>query len=90
MYKKVEVKKLWKIFMVLGYILLGIFGVNLLYVLILYAIRHEGWLMIYNPNFGPHTNPELAWQIIWSIVLILISYAIVTISKKRLKIAKEG
>jgi len=77
--------KIWKGLMIVGYILLGLFGINLIYVLVIYAIRHENWFLIYNPNFGPHTNPELAWQIIWSIVLSLIAWTVVTLSKRRLK-----
>jgi hypothetical protein len=70
---------------VIGYVFLGIFGINLLYVMVLYSIRHEGWFFIYNPNLGSHSNAELAWQIIGSMVVILIAWAIISVSKKRLK-----
>lgn len=75
----------WKTLKITGYILLTIFGINLAYVSILYAIRHEDWFFIYNPDLGIHSNAILAWQILWSIILALISFAIVSISKSRLK-----
>jgi len=79
------VKTLWKAFKIVGYIILGIFGVNLGYVLFLYSVRHEGWSCMYNPNLGSHTNVELAWQIIWSIIAVALSMGLIHLSKKKLK-----
>jgi hypothetical protein len=83
------VKIPWKALKVIGYIICGLFGVNLLYVLFLYAVRHEGWLFIYNPNFGNHTNSELAWQIIYSIILLLLGWGLISLSKKKLKAVEQ-
>ena len=78
-------KRGWKILKVVGYILAGIFGINLLYVLFLYAVRHENWFFLYDPNFGRHSNVELGWQILWSTIVILIAWGLVSLSKKKLK-----
>jgi len=82
-------KTVWKTLKIIGYILLTIFGINLAYVSILYAIRHEGWFFIYNPNLGIHSNAVLGWQILWSIILALISLAIVSLSKSRLRALEQ-
>jgi len=74
--------------MIIGYVLMGLFGVNLLYVLIPYLIRHDGMFFLYNPNFGRYTNSQLALQIIESVILMLIAWGIVAISKKRLRVAR--
>jgi len=79
------VKALWKTLKVVGYIILGVFGINLLYVLFLYAVRHEGWFFIYNPNFGHHSNAELGWQIIWSTILILVAWGLISLARRKLK-----
>ena len=78
-------KRVWKTLMIMGYVLAGLFSINLLYVLVLYGIRHDGWFFIYNPNFGPHSNATLAWQIIWSVILLLIASAVVGLSKRKVK-----
>lgn len=78
-------KALWKTLKVVGYIILGVFGINLLYVLFLYAVRHEGWFFIYNPNFGHHSNAELGWQIIWSTILILVAWGLISLARRKLK-----
>lgn len=80
--------KVWKTLMIAGYVLMSLFAVNFFYVSILYAIRHEGWFFIYNPTLGSHTNAALLIQIVWSIILMLIAWAIISISKKRLKVAR--
>jgi len=78
-------KTLWKALKVIGYIICGIFTVNFFYVGILYAIRHEGWFIIYNPTLGSHTNSELAWQIVYSVILLLLGWGLISLSKKKLK-----
>jgi heme/copper-type cytochrome/quinol oxidase subunit 2 len=80
-------KNLWKILKIIGYIIAGIFGINLLYVLFIYGVRHEDWFFIYNPNFGHHSNAELAWQIIYSVIVVLIAWGLISLSKKKLKSA---
>lgn len=84
-HKKAEVKTGWKALKIVGYIILGVFGINLLYVLILYAVRYEGWFFIYNPNLGYHSNTELGWQIIWSIIVVLIAWGLISLAKRKLK-----
>lgn len=81
-------KKVWKALMIAGYILMGLFVVNFFYVSVLYAIRHEGWFFLYNPTLGSHTNSQLALQIVESVILMLIAWGIITISKKRLRAAE--
>jgi len=83
------VKALWKTLKIAGYIILGVFGINLLYVLFLYAVRHEGWLFIYNPSFGRHSNAALAWQIVYSVILILVAWGVISLSKRKLKAIKR-
>ena len=75
----------WKILKVIGYIIFGIFGINLLYVLFLYAVRHEGMFFIYNPNLGRHSNAELGWQILYSVVVLLIAWGLISLAKKKIK-----
>ena len=74
--------------MIAGYVLLGLFGINLLYTLFVYAVRHDGWFVVYNPDFGSHTNAELGFQIVWSIILILIAWAVVALSRRKMKALK--
>lgn len=83
-----SIKTPWNILKIAGYIIAGIFGINLLYVLFVYSIRHEGWFL-YNPTFGSHSNAELAWQIVYSLIVILISWGIISLSKKKLKSANQ-
>ena len=78
----------WKVLKVVGYIIAGVFGINLLYVLFIYAVRHEGWFFIYNPTFGSHSNSELAWQVIYSVILLLLGWGLISLSRKKLKSAK--
>ena len=82
-------KIVWKILKVVGYILAGIYGINLLYVLFLYAVRHEDWFFLYNPNFGRHSNIDLGWQILWSTIVILIAWGLISLSKRKLKRASR-
>lgn len=79
----------WKIIKVVGYIILGVFGINLLYVLFLYAVRHEGWFFLYDPNFGHHSNAELGWQILWSTIVVLVAWGVISLSKRKLKSLPE-
>jgi hypothetical protein len=83
--KEVEMKTLWKALKVVGYIILGIFGINLCYAMVLFSIRHEGWFFIYNPNIGSHTNAELAWQIFYSLAVVLIAWGLISLAKRKLK-----
>ena len=83
-------KALWKTLKVIGYIILGLFGVNLLYVLFLYAVRHEGWFFLYDPNFGRHSNAELGWQILSSTIVVLVAWGLISLSKKKLKAVRQG
>jgi len=83
------VKTPWKVLKVVGYIISGVFGINLLYAMFIYAVRHEDWFFIYNPNFGPHTNSELAWQIIYSVILLLLGWGLISLSKKKLKAVEQ-
>jgi hypothetical protein len=80
-------KQVWKTLMIIGYVLMGLFAINFFYVGTLYAIRHEGWFFIYNPMLGSHTNSQLALQIVESVVLMLVGWGIISISRKRLKLA---
>lgn len=82
-------KATWKILKVVGYIIAGVFGINLLYVLFAYGVRHEGWLFIFNPTFGSHSNSELAWQIIYSVALVLLGWGLISLSKRRLKATEQ-
>ena len=82
-------KTLWRVLKVVGYIIGGIFAVNLLYVFFIYAVRHEGWFFIHNPTFGSHSNSDLAWQIIWSIILVLLGWGLISLSRKKLKSVTE-
>ena len=78
-------KTFWKALKIIGYIIFGVFGVNLLYVLFLYVVRHEGMFFLYNPDFGSHSNASLGWQIIWSVIVVLISWGLISLSKRKLK-----
>jgi len=75
----------WKVLKVVGYIVAGVFGINLLYASFIYAVRHEGWFPIYNPTFSSHSNSELAWQAIYSIIPVLLSWGLISLSNKKLK-----
>jgi hypothetical protein len=78
-------KILWRVLKVIGYIICGVFTVNLLYALFISNIRQEDLSFIYNPSFGWHTNSELVWQIIYSIVFLLIGWGLISLSRKKLK-----
>lgn len=82
-------KALWKTLKVIGYIILGVFGINLLYVLFIYVVRHEGWFFIYNPNLGHHSNAELGWQILWSVIVALAAWGLISLSKKKIKAVEQ-
>jgi len=82
-------QKVWKSLMIAGYVLPGVFVVNFLYVGTLYAIRHQGWFFIYNPNLGSHTNSQLALQIVESIILMFIAWGIIAISKRKPKAVEQ-
>jgi hypothetical protein len=75
----------WKILKIAGYVLIGVYGIDLLYALVLYGIRHEGWFFLYNPNFGSHSNSELAWRILWSTIVILAGWGLTVLSRRKLK-----
>ena len=75
----------WKILKVVGYIIAGVFTVNLLYALFIYNTGHEDWTLIYNPGLGSGT----AWQIIYSIILLLIAWGLISLSKKKLRSIKQ-
>jgi len=74
----------------MGYIIAGVFSVNLLYALFTYAVRHEGWFFTYNANFGWHTNSELAWQTVYSVILLLLGWGLISLSRKKLKAKPES
>ena len=76
---------LWKSLKIIGYIICGVFSVNLLYTMFVYAVRHEDWFFIYNPNFGPHSNAELGWQILWSTIVVLVAWGLIKLAKRKLK-----
>jgi len=78
---RIEVKILWKALKVIGYIICGVFTVNLLYALFTYNMGHEHWTLIYNPGIGSGT----AWQIIYSIAFLLIGWGLIELSKRKLK-----
>ncbi|MDO9334698.1 MAG: hypothetical protein Q7T57_09290 [Dehalococcoidales bacterium] len=80
---------MWKILKILGYIIAIIFGVNLVYCGLPYMIRHEDWFFIYNPTFNLfgkyRTNEVLAWQILYSIILLILGGILISIADKKLK-----
>jgi len=81
-------KIFWNGLKVLGYIISAIFGFNLIYCMLIFGVRHEGWFFIYNPTFTLfgiyHSNSDLAWQILSSTVILLVAVGLLSLSNKKL------